>query len=1174
MNEIEGYKFYNKLDSSGYDIVKYNDKTIQELKEICDNMQDAVGFNTIGYIKHKVKDVSEFKTPPIFASNNSAGLYVKNEHVNPDGIPGYTLYKGLDSNNYDLIYYPNKTIEELKNIADMDINVAAFNTLGYLKYKTRNGNELTNFGVNSLYVKNNANVNNQNKRLRIKMICNWCSSYQLCNEWNHMSKGNYTWNNIEITWDNNDIDFFVIINKPPHDYEFFVPERTIIFHMEPWCGDNKQSWGVKTWGKWANPDEKLFLQVRSHVNFYNNAFWQLRTSYNEFKTNVIHKGKNKVLSTICSSKYFDPGHIKRIDFIKYLDQRMIEPGMYIDIYNHDNNHKFKNYVGPHPPGNKDVGIMPYKYYFMAENNIEHNFITEKIWEPLLCECLCFYWGCPNLPDYIDNRAYILLDLDNFEESYNVVRTTIINNEWEKRLEIIRREKQKVLDYYQFFPTIERVIEHDFKLSKHMLNDEIKYNKYFHQILDIGEINNICFVHNFNNQTPDIIQYINSNDTYLFDAIYVVNYGEQLTISNNNKIKVINLTGDVSDTSINYERLTINLMDLFARYNLNSKILYLNNPTNITENSWVSYMLYFLFEKAIYCTFLLDEYDTIGVDFREENENVYYYMNNHFWTCARYLNRRRVALASEINKINENISNNLWLLQDEEITTPNIFVLFESGTNVNDNSEFYKTYYDTDVTYNGLNSFTNNTKKYKTLCVNLLRRPDRKENMIKLFEQQKISNYEFFEAVDGTKLEITDDIYNMFLNNDFGSKRGAIGCALSHLTIWKNLLKDTENDFYFVCEDDIEVANLFKTKLDILILCLNNTNEWDLLHLGYSMFNNSLYANFRKYRNNEISKIIPLDTNIYIGGTFGYIINKSGAQKLVDFINKNGIKHGIDYLAKRYNNDMNLIQFEASPHIIFSEWVQSGNTNVDSDIQRDNVALIPPNGINTVQAKPEVSCTEIYDRYLEPIFNKLDKKKLNICFFHSCTINNNTIVLFDMLNLIKKSDLLEKLDYLFIINFGDNIAYPCNKIKVINYSSDISMFEKPTINLLNYTCRLHDFNVLYLHTKGITHTNYQQIVDWRNYMLYFVVEQFETCLDALNEYDTVGVNYLEQPRKHFSGNFWWSKSSHIKNLDPITSDVRHDCEWWIMTKENKYKNLFSSGLDHYHSLFPRSAYAVD
>jgi hypothetical protein len=138
-----------------------------------------------------------------------------------------------------------------------------------------------------------------------------------------MTKGDYKWNNIEITWEDSNIDFYVIINKPfqTENQEYYDASRTIIFQMEPWCYNQNQSWGVKTWGEWANPDENKFLQVRTHKKFINNCMWQLSTSYTQFMDNPIIKNEDykNIISSICSSKYFDPGHIKRIDFLKYIE---------------------------------------------------------------------------------------------------------------------------------------------------------------------------------------------------------------------------------------------------------------------------------------------------------------------------------------------------------------------------------------------------------------------------------------------------------------------------------------------------------------------------------------------------------------------------------------------------------------------------------------------------------------------------------------------------------------------------------------------------------------------------------------------------------------------------------------------------------------------------------------
>jgi hypothetical protein len=111
-----------------------------------------------------------------------------------------------------------------------------------------------------------------------------------------------------------------------------------------------------------------------------------------------------------------------------------------------------------PNVDKEVGIMKYKYYFMCETNAEHNFITEKLWEPILCHCLCFYWGCPNVNEHVDPRAFVQLDMDDFEKSFQIMKTAISENWWEQRLPFIIEEKKKILEYHAFCPTVERIIE--------------------------------------------------------------------------------------------------------------------------------------------------------------------------------------------------------------------------------------------------------------------------------------------------------------------------------------------------------------------------------------------------------------------------------------------------------------------------------------------------------------------------------------------------------------------------------------------------------------------------------------------------------------------------------------------------------------------------------------------
>ena len=216
---------------------------------------------------------------------------------------------------------------------------------------------------------------------------------------------------------------------------------------------------------------------------------------------------------------------------------------------------------------------------------------------------------------------------------------------------------------------------------------------------------------------------------------------------------------------------------------------------------------------------------------------------------------------------------------------------------------------------------------KIKVINLLRRPDRRDSSVENFKRANITNYEFVEAVDGKALIPTSQIITLFQGNDFGNRRGVIGCALTHFNLWKQLL-ESGVDYFLIMEDDFTIIETFKEEIEKI-----NFEKYEILLMGYSMFSKTLERVKNVYRQNchkseEDLLIDKLQMDYYIGGLFCYSINKNGARKLVDYINKNGIKHGIDYLFKIIPE---LECFETRPHISFSEWNEGGKA-IDSDIQ--------------------------------------------------------------------------------------------------------------------------------------------------------------------------------------------------------------------------------------------------
>lgn len=146
------------------------------------------------------------------------------------------------------------------------------------------------------------------------------------------------------------------------------------------------------------------------------------------------------------------------------------------------------------------------------------------------------------------------------------------------------------------------------------------------------------------------------------------------------------------------------------------------------------------------------------------------------------------------------------------------------------------------------------------------------------------------------------------------------------------------------------------------------------------------------------------------------------------------------------------------------------------------------------------------------------------------------------------------------------------------------FEFPTINILKNDSEHIDCYSLYLMNKSATTPFTQEQKDWIDVMCYFNIHKYKDCLELLKEYDAVGVDYHDLPYKHFSGNFFWTKSSHVRKLPYLywtpdrenapLGEERHAAEAWVCKINGNYKSLHDTGIPvferHLHK-YPRSKY---
>lgn len=189
------------------------------------------------------------------------------------------------------------------------------------------------------------------------------------------------------------------------------------------------------------------------------------------------------------------------------------------------------------------------------------------------------------------------------------------------------------------------------------------------------------------------------------------------------------------------------------------------------------------------------------------------------------------------------------------------------------------------------------------------------------------------------------------------------------------------------------------------------------------------------------------------------------------------------------------------------------------------------------------------------------------FIHAAILDNCADRIYQYLKLIDTSGLLIKTTNIFICFVGDknipldnkifDIYNKHNMITCLKVSENLKDYELPTLQFLyNFCIKNQDHNILYLHTKNVGKQINLCIEDQIEYMLYFLINKWKNNIEILKDYDTCGVDLRKEPVVHYSGNFWWSKASHIVKLPPPNefnnislypnplNSVRHNQEFWI------------------------------
>jgi GR25 family glycosyltransferase involved in LPS biosynthesis len=265
--------------------------------------------------------------------------------------------------------------------------------------------------------------------------------------------------------------------------------------------------------------------------------------------------------------------------------------------------------------------------------------------------------------------------------------------------------------------------------------------------------------------------------------------------------------------------------------------------------------------------------------------------------------------------------------------------------------------------------------FKTVIINLKRRHDRKMIIEAQLKKQGFTDdeYAFMEAVDGTQLTLTPEIYELFKDNDFNYRSGVIGCAMSHITLWKQLINDSSCNCYVIIEDDAEFVENFKLKLGKAVELFNDNTDAE-----YCLISTNFLGRIKSPCTNVDNLQLVKKNNYEVEGTGGYIIKKSGAIRFMNHYNKHSMTQAID-TSIIYNFNENI--YEPTEYLIKS--VDSPDTDVQNDVRLRDDNHNPNKGIQKSITRLTVAfCDWWEDEYGGGSFDLNDNFFVNILKMHS------------------------------------------------------------------------------------------------------------------------------------------------------------------------------------------------
>jgi GR25 family glycosyltransferase involved in LPS biosynthesis len=182
-------------------------------------------------------------------------------------------------------------------------------------------------------------------------------------------------------------------------------------------------------------------------------------------------------------------------------------------------------------------------------------------------------------------------------------------------------------------------------------------------------------------------------------------------------------------------------------------------------------------------------------------------------------------------------------------------------------------------------------------INLDRRADRLE-LFKKTHPGLANHLMRLAAFDGRGLALTPKIAQLFGPHDFKWKKSVMGCALSHLAVWMQLVNEKPDiNTYLVLEDDARLSPEWRGAWERAVDNGHLPEGWDLVYLGGILPPNragfesaaveKINASVARVKENRLFGQNEAGSRYFHFCAYAYVLTRRGAQKIVDFIRARG-----------------------------------------------------------------------------------------------------------------------------------------------------------------------------------------------------------------------------------------------------------------------------------------------